>query len=223
MGYLICEKCEGYYELQEGESQEDFEQCHCGGKLKYSDSLHDAYVKPSENTGKVSTETVKNESSKQTRNKDPVFTDFQNSKMEKKFCSECGAEIRKDSLYCYKCKKPYYSEFKEKRKISRTIELLLGILGGVFGIFGAIAAILLGGLGAAFAASGSGQITVLGISALFASIVGIGAAAFVLNNPKMGGIILIISAIWLLISISLFGVLGAVLLGLAGLLAILRK
>jgi hypothetical protein len=223
MGYLICEKCEGYYELQEGESQEDFEQCHCGGKLKYSVSLQDAYVKPSEKIGNVSTETVQNGSSNQTRNKDPVFTDFQKNTMEKKFCSECGAEIRKDSLYCYRCKKPYYSEFKEEKKISRTIELLLGILGGIFGIFGAIAGILLGSIGAAFAASGSGEVTVLGTSALFASIVGIGGAAFVLRDAKIGGIILIISAIWLLISISLFGILGAVLLGLAGLLAIFRK
>jgi hypothetical protein len=34
-GYLICNKCGGYYELQEGESLEDYEECECGGKLKY--------------------------------------------------------------------------------------------------------------------------------------------------------------------------------------------
>lgn len=33
--YLICEKCGGYYELQSGESPEDFQECECGGKLKY--------------------------------------------------------------------------------------------------------------------------------------------------------------------------------------------
>jgi hypothetical protein len=38
-GYLKCEKCGGYYELQEGESPEDFEECECGGKLKYYDSF----------------------------------------------------------------------------------------------------------------------------------------------------------------------------------------
>ena len=36
LGYLICEKCGGYYELQPGESPEDYDQCQCGGKLKYS-------------------------------------------------------------------------------------------------------------------------------------------------------------------------------------------
>jgi hypothetical protein len=38
-GYLICEKCNGYYELQEGESPEDFESCECGGNLKFTQEL----------------------------------------------------------------------------------------------------------------------------------------------------------------------------------------
>ena len=36
MGYLICEKCGGYYELEEGESFTDFDVCQCGGTLKYA-------------------------------------------------------------------------------------------------------------------------------------------------------------------------------------------
>ena len=35
LGYLECENCGGYYELQPGESPKDFEKCKCGGKLKY--------------------------------------------------------------------------------------------------------------------------------------------------------------------------------------------
>ena len=38
-GYLICEKCNGYYELQKGESPEDFESCECGGNLKFKKEL----------------------------------------------------------------------------------------------------------------------------------------------------------------------------------------
>lgn len=34
-GYLICKKCGGYYEIQPGESPEDFDSCQCGGKLEY--------------------------------------------------------------------------------------------------------------------------------------------------------------------------------------------
>ena len=39
LGYLVCEECGGYYELEPGESPEDYEQCQCGGKLKYTKSI----------------------------------------------------------------------------------------------------------------------------------------------------------------------------------------
>ena len=35
-GFLICNKCGNYYQLQEGESSDDFESCHCGGRLIYT-------------------------------------------------------------------------------------------------------------------------------------------------------------------------------------------
>lgn len=39
-GYLICDRCNGYYELQKGESPDEFvDECACGGKLIYSKSL----------------------------------------------------------------------------------------------------------------------------------------------------------------------------------------
>lgn len=41
MGYLICEKCGGYYELQEGESIDDFQGCECGGKFRYAENIDD--------------------------------------------------------------------------------------------------------------------------------------------------------------------------------------
>ncbi|HOI39238.1 MAG TPA: hypothetical protein PL168_00760 [Methanobacterium sp.] len=37
MTYLVCEKCWSYYELQEGESIDDFDSCECGGKLAFTD------------------------------------------------------------------------------------------------------------------------------------------------------------------------------------------
>jgi hypothetical protein len=39
LGYLKCEKCGGYYELQDGESPADFESCECGGILKYTENV----------------------------------------------------------------------------------------------------------------------------------------------------------------------------------------
>ena len=94
-------------------------------------------------------------------------------------------------------------------KTSRTLELALGLVGGIFGLMGGIIGLIF--------------IPELGVSALLASIVGIIAAIYVTQNPKWGGIILVISSIWLLISISLFGVLGFILLLIAGLVAIFRK
>jgi len=39
-GYLVCDKCKGYYKLQPGESPEDFtNRCECGGKLEYHDRI----------------------------------------------------------------------------------------------------------------------------------------------------------------------------------------
>jgi hypothetical protein len=46
-GYLVCDKCGGYYELQPGESPEDYEQCECSGKLKYSTLLSSNELKDS--------------------------------------------------------------------------------------------------------------------------------------------------------------------------------
>ena len=43
MGYLICDSCNRYYELQSGESPYDFNlKCDCGGKLVYSDELNNS-------------------------------------------------------------------------------------------------------------------------------------------------------------------------------------
>jgi hypothetical protein len=42
-GYLICDKCGGYYELQTGESPDDFDdECECGGKLEHAKTLNDS-------------------------------------------------------------------------------------------------------------------------------------------------------------------------------------
>jgi hypothetical protein len=39
MPFLECDDCGGYYELEEGESLDDFDVCQCGGELKYFNSL----------------------------------------------------------------------------------------------------------------------------------------------------------------------------------------
>ena len=42
MSYLVCDKCGRYYELQPGESLDDFtDKCECGGHLRYVQDLND--------------------------------------------------------------------------------------------------------------------------------------------------------------------------------------
>ena len=129
------------------------------------------------------------------------------------YCKKCGTENEEGSKACKNCGE--IIDTVELKKTSRTVELVLGIIGGIFGLLGGVFALMF----SAFAPSVGG----LGVSAVLASIVGIVGAAYVMQNAKLGGIILIVSALWLLISISLFGLPGAVLLGLGGLLALLRK
>ncbi len=39
-GYLVCKRCAGYYQLQPGESPDDFsDTCECGGRLEYKENL----------------------------------------------------------------------------------------------------------------------------------------------------------------------------------------
>jgi rRNA maturation endonuclease Nob1 len=39
-GFLVCDKCDGYYELQSNESPDDFsDECECGGRLKHQKTI----------------------------------------------------------------------------------------------------------------------------------------------------------------------------------------
>ena len=43
MPYVVfCEKCGDYHELKEGESVFDFDKCHCGGTLRFAESVEEA-------------------------------------------------------------------------------------------------------------------------------------------------------------------------------------
>ena len=83
MGYVICEKCGGYYELQEGESPDDFEACNCGGNLSYVKSIQKERKKP----------------------KKVIKCTICGHEQEKGLvCSKCGSRIRKKANYQNKFK-----------------------------------------------------------------------------------------------------------------------
>ncbi|HML05175.1 MAG TPA: DUF5518 domain-containing protein [Methanobacterium sp.] len=74
MGYLKCNKCGGYYELQEGESHEDFsDKCECGGSLNYVQNLDEHVIDELDPMGGIN------------------------------FCPNCESEIVKNEKFCTKC------------------------------------------------------------------------------------------------------------------------
>jgi len=84
MGYLVCEECGGYYELQPGESPEDFtNECNCGGNLKYIAEI-DNIACPSCGT------------------LNPKYAVF---------CSECGYNLQSDQSANFKTEIKFSKEF----------------------------------------------------------------------------------------------------------------
>ncbi|WP_171779429.1 MULTISPECIES: DUF4064 domain-containing protein [Clostridium] len=105
----------------------------------------------------------------------------------------------------------------------RTVEFVLGLIGGIFGIISGIGAVGLGGLGSAVGASGSTTVGGLGIVAILFSVLGIVGAVFVRTKGKLGGAFMIIAAIGGFICISYFYILPGVLLIIPGLMGLLKK
>lgn len=98
----------------------------------------------------------------------------------------------------------------------RTAEFVLALLGGIFGIFGALFAIMFGSFI-------QDNIRFLGWSALVFSAIAIVSSVLVRIKPKIAGGLMLVSAIGGLVSISLFYVLPFILLIVGGLMALLKK
>ncbi len=107
--------------------------------------------------------------------------------------------------------------------MGRTAEFVFGLIGGIFGFFGAGFALFFGTLGEAFEAEGASTISTLGLWAVVFSIVAIVGAALVFKYPKIAGALMLIAAVGGLISISFAYLLSFVLLVIAGLMALIKK
>jgi ribosomal protein L40E/predicted negative regulator of RcsB-dependent stress response len=97
VGYLKCEKCGGYYELQEGESPDDFEDtCECGGKLKYVESLDSFSDEPEDKTPTIDDVPL---------SKDKSINEPITSKdiSQGRFCPKCGKQNTLTATFCKKC------------------------------------------------------------------------------------------------------------------------
>jgi len=92
MSFLICEKCRGYYELQKGESPEDFESCLCGGKLEYIENIPEKNPDESFNEDLVK---------KNSDGKTVVMNDKEDKEL-KSICPNCLKE-NEDDIFCSQC------------------------------------------------------------------------------------------------------------------------
>jgi hypothetical protein len=105
--------------------------------------------------------------------------------------------------------------------MKRTAEFVLGLLGGIFGFGGAFFALVFGAFDKAF--NGSSDVSSLGWSAFLASVVAIIGSVVVRSKAKVGGVMMLIAAVWGVISISMFYVVPFALLVIAGLMGVFRK
>jgi len=105
----------------------------------------------------------------------------------------------------------------------KVASMILGIIGGIAGFGGALFALFVGGIDAAFSASGTSSIVGLGVAAIFFSLIGLVGGALVLKKPKAAGIMMLVGAIGGVISISWGYVVAFPVLLVAGILALIGQ
>jgi hypothetical protein len=105
----------------------------------------------------------------------------------------------------------------------RTTALVLGIIGGVFGIFAALFALAVGGISSAANVNGGGQVVALGYTAFFVSIAAIVGGALAPKKPKAAAILLLLTGAGGFVCVSAFWLLSGPLLLVGALLAFLGR
>lgn len=143
MDYLECEKCKGYYELQKGESPEDFESCECGGQLRIirkslseKQDIKDNQTKYCPNCGiKVTFSSIF------CKNCGNQLINQQNTLKNEKICPNCGLINEINQSFCKQC--GYSLEILKKDNVDRVskknelnwIGILVGSILGLIMIF----------------------------------------------------------------------------------------
>ena len=102
----------------------------------------------------------------------------------------------------------------------RIAAFVLGLLGGIFGMFMALIAMAVGGTSNALEEGSGNEVVGLGFSGLLAAIVALVAVSVYFGGklPRTMCVLLLVTAIWHVISIGGFGVPGFILLLLAAIL-----
>jgi hypothetical protein len=91
----------------------------------------------------------------------------------------------------------------------RMAAMVLGIVGGIFGLFSAVLALGIGGIGQNVGSEGAGLTTTLGALAFVWSLLALLGAGLALNKPRLAAGLLLVAGIATIISISFFAILAA--------------
>ncbi|HET9017855.1 MAG TPA: DUF4064 domain-containing protein [Thermomicrobiaceae bacterium] len=105
----------------------------------------------------------------------------------------------------------------------RTASLVLGIIGGVFGLIAALLAMFVGGVGSALQDSSGHTVAGLGLAAFFIAVVGIVGGAVAPKYPRMAALLELVAGIAGFVAVSLFWILSGPLFLIGALLAFLGR
>jgi hypothetical protein len=105
----------------------------------------------------------------------------------------------------------------------RTAALVLGLIGGIIGLFAGGFAIVVGGVGTAIQTDRAGTVVVLGFIALALAIVGIVGGALAQAKPRVAALLMLIAGIGGFIAVSIFWIVSGPLLLVGSLLAFLGR
>lgn len=105
----------------------------------------------------------------------------------------------------------------------RTAAMVLGIVGGVVGIFASFLALIVGGVASAMHSSGGGEVVGLGYAAFFVSVVAIVGGALAAKKPVAASVVMFITCIAGFICISAAWLLSGPLLLIGAILALVGR
>lgn len=111
----------------------------------------------------------------------------------------------------------------EQPEVARPIVIILAVLGSIFGLEVALFLLLFGSLGPVFGVAEISPAVGLGRTTIYLAIIGIIGGVIANQNPKVAGILMILSGIGGFMAVSLAYIVAGPLLIIAGILALLKK
>jgi hypothetical protein len=88
--------------------------------------------------------------------------------------------------------------------MGRTAELVLGIVGGIFGIIAGLLALFVGGFGAILDVQGAETVMGLGFGAIILGVIGVIGGAIVNRNTKLASKLLVGGGVLGFVMVSIF-------------------